>query len=72
MIWLEFLSSILFKLTIVTCHSHIYNLKSFCNFIYNFKSFLHEAMENNHIDDHKNDWFDTSHKPISWYGQNSL
>jgi hypothetical protein len=58
MIWLQCFSfSILSKLTLVTNHSHICNLKPLFSCICDFKLLLHGAIEDSHINNHKNGWF---------------
>ncbi len=56
MMWKHFSSSFLSKLVVVTSHSYIYNVKPFCNWICDYKSFLPHAMEDNWNDNHKNCW----------------
>jgi len=64
-------SSFLYKLTIVTSHSHM-QLKPFCNCKCNFKSFLYGTMEDKYIDSKKKWSIWTHHKHMGWYGHDSL
>jgi len=66
MVWKHFSSSILSKLVVVASHSYIYNVKSFCNWICDYKSFLLHATKDSCFN-RRNCWFE--HKSNTWVGK---